>query len=388
MTLPPHARPRLLFIVTEDWFFLSHFVGMGKAAVEAGFEVFVAARASEKRQAIEAQGIHVIDTGTDRQRTGPLALLGAVLKLRQIIADVRPDIVHAIALHAILTGGIAGRLCNVPSMVLAPTGLGFLWSSDRVKARLGRFVLRTIIGRLLNRRNTAFLFENPDDARELGLDPNDKAKITLVRGAGVDPALFPATPLLTGTGLRLALVARMIASKRIADAVEAVRLAQTLAPGITLDLYGAPDPNNPVAIGEAQLRAWSALPGITWHGATNNILDVWTRSDAAILISTGEGLPRSLVEALASARAIITTDAPGNRIVVEDGVNGLLVPPGDVEAAAHAVAKLAGDRELLRRMGKASRARFEDGFTLQAVTTTTVSLYRRLIAARRQTTGT
>ena len=379
---PPVAStpPRLLFLVPEDWFFVSHFIGMGIAARQAGFEVAIATPVHAHRATIEAAGIRVIEVGRDRARMAPLSLLRSIDALRRIIEVERPDIIHCIALRTVVTGGVAARLAHVPGIVLAPTGLGFLWSHDHVAARLTRRLIRLMVSHVLDTPRTLFLFENPDDARALGLDPRDRSKITLVRGAGVDPSAFPAQPPRHDDTLRLAVVARMIASKRIADAVAAVGLAQAAGHRVSFDIYGAPDPVNPASYTRRELDAWSRLPGITWRGPTRDVAAVWREADAAILLSTGEGLPRSLVEALASARAIITTDAPGNNIVVEDGINGFLVPPADPGAAAVAIGRLADDRQMLARMGEAGRRRFENGFTAKDVTDTAMALYQRLLA--------
>ncbi|OQW82879.1 MAG: hypothetical protein BVN31_07130 [Proteobacteria bacterium ST_bin15] len=372
--------PRLLFLVPEDWFFVSHFIGMGIAARQAGFDVAIATPVRAHRLTIEAAGIRVIDVDRNRVGMGPLSLLRTIDTFRRIIAAEEPDIIHCIALRTVLTGGLAARLTGVRGTVLAPTGLGFLWSNDHFAARMARRLIRFIVSHVLDTPRTLFLFENPDDARALGLDPDDRSKITLVRGAGVEPAAFPPQPPRHDDTLRLAVVARMIASKRIADAVAAVGLAQAAGHRVSLDIYGAPDPVNPASYTQAELDAWSRLPGITWKGPTRDVTAVWREADGAILLSTGEGLPRSLVEALASARAIITTDAPGNNIVVEDGINGFLVPPGDPKAAAAAIGRLAGDRQMLARMGEAARRHFENGFTAKDVTDAAVALYRRLLA--------
>ena len=292
----------------------------------------------------------------------------------------RPTLVHCIALRAVIAGGLAAKVMSVPGLILAPTGLGYLWVRHTPLAQCVRSLLRIAISVFLNTRRTKFLFENPDDARALGLDPDKTNKVTLVRGAGVDPLAFPAQPYRTGPGLRLALVARMIGSKRVEDAVAAVQLAQAAGHAVTLDIYGAPDPENPDSLSETQLRAWSLKPGISWHGPTKDVVTVWRESDAALLLSLGEGLPRSLVEAMACARAIITTDAPGNRLVVEDGVNGFLVSPHTPEQAALAIGKMADDKQRVWHMGEASRQRFESGFTSEAVNSAVIALYRRSLA--------
>jgi glycosyltransferase involved in cell wall biosynthesis len=196
----------------------------------------------------------------------------------------------------------------------------------------------------------------------------------------VRPEDFPPTPEPPAPPLRLALVARMVRSKGIAEAVAATRLARARGVAVELDIFGAPDPSNPLSIAEAELRQWSAEPGVAWHGTTNDVARVWREHHAAIFLTYyREGLPRTLTEAAASARPIIATDLVGCREVVRNGIEGLLVPPRDVEAAASAIAKLASDAGLRARLGAAGHQRFQERLTEAAVTGAVVALYRRAL---------
>jgi glycosyltransferase involved in cell wall biosynthesis len=167
----------------------------------------------------------------------------------------------------------------------------------------------------------------------------------------------------------------MIAPKGIAEAVASVRLARERGSPVELHLFGTPDSENPTSYTEADLRRWTAEPGIHWHGRSEDAPAVYRDHHVALLLSHREGLPRSLVEAAASGRAIVTSNVVGCREVVRDGVEGLLVPLGDVEAAAWALARLAGDPTLRAQMGRAGRARFEQKFTEAAVMQAVSRLY-------------
>jgi glycosyltransferase involved in cell wall biosynthesis len=183
--------------------------------------------------------------------------------------------------------------------------------------------------------------------------------------------------------VKVAVVARMIWPKGIAEAVEAARYARVaLAAPIELHLFGGLDPSNRRPIDAAVLREWSAEPGITWHGATDNAPRVWRDHHIALFLSYyREGLPRTLVEAAAAGRPIVTTDVTGCRDVVRDGIEGILVPPGDIEAAGRALARLAGDPALRARMGAAASRRFHERFTEAEVERTVGELYRSLTAS-------
>ena len=378
---PPAAMRRLVFVATEDWFFASHFLPMARAAVAMGLSVAVVTRVRAHRAAIEATGARVVPLEAERSSLNPMAAGYAAGQLAGILKALRADIVHCIALRGILIGGTAAAMAGIPARVYALTGLGLLGARQDRAGRMARLGLRHLIRGPLASRRTRFLLENPDDARALGLDPADTA-VTIVGGAGVDPEAFAPRPLPPMPPLKVAVVARMLWSKGVDVAVEAVRLARAEGAAVELSLYGAPDPSNRRAIPEATLRAWSR-DGIAWHGATDAVAAVWAGQHVACLASRGgEGLPRSLLEAAACGRALVTTDVPGCRDLVRDGVEGLLVGPDDAAGIAAALRRLAANPNQVATMGQAARARIlTGGYTENAVATAVCGIYRELLVA-------
>jgi len=180
----------------------------------------------------------------------------------------------------------------------------------------------------------------------------------------------------------MAVVASMLWSKGVDLAVAAVRAARAEGAAVELSLYGAPDPSNPKAIPEATLRGWSREPGIAWHGATADVAGVWRDHHLCCLPSRGgEGLPRTLLEGAACGRAVVTTDVPGCRAFVRDGVEGRIVPPDDAARLAQVLVALSRAPALVANMGEAARARVLDGFTERDVMRAVQDLYRRAFAA-------
>jgi glycosyltransferase involved in cell wall biosynthesis len=369
--------PKLLYFHSEDWAFCQHFLPMARAAQAAGFEVAVAVRVRDHAERLAAAGCRIIPLEAERRSLSPFEIVGGFARMVGIVRAERPDVVHCIALRPVVLGGLAARLGGVRRLVLAPTGLGHLWIENGPVERLARPLARLLIGRVLRGASTRYLFENTDDPREFGLDPAGP-EVTIVDGAGVDPAKFPASPEPPAPPVKAAVVARMLVPKGIAETVAALRRARAQGAPVELNLYGAPDPSNRRSFSEEDLRRWSAEPGIAWHGPTDDVARVWRENHVAVLLSYREGLPRSLVEAAAAGRPIVTTDVTGCRAVVRDGVEGLLVPLGDVDAAARALARLAGDAPLRARMGEAARARFRERFTEAAVIRTMTALYAGL----------
>ena len=368
---------RFLYVATEDWFFVSHFLPMAKVAKDLGYDVLVATRVSDHGDAIRRAGLRVIPINFERGRVGPLIALRQILLLLRVMRREKPTIVHCIALRSIIVGGIALRIAKHSRVVLAVTGLGHLWVSRTATAALARIGIKWLIRRFRDKQ-TVVLFENRDDPAALGFAPGD-ARVAYVPGAGVDPERFPVQAEPNPDPIRAALVARMLWAKGIGTAVGAVRFLRNEGVDIVLDLYGEPDPDNRGAIPERQLRAWNEEAGIVWHGATNDVPRIWASAHIALLPSHyREGLPRSLVEAMASGRPVITTCVPGCRELVRDGVDGLVVPKEDPDALADALKRLATDSALRKSLGVAASRRVREGYTTAVVGERIAELYRGL----------
>ncbi|HEV7258100.1 MAG TPA: glycosyltransferase family 4 protein [Bosea sp. (in: a-proteobacteria)] len=374
-------RPKLLFVATEDWFFASHFLPMARAARELDFDVAVIARERHHRRVIEATGARLIALEAERRSLDPRALFRQVLALRRLIEAERPDVLHCIALKPIALAGLAGKLAGVDRRVYALTGLGFLGARQDALAAAARLAATTWLRGAIDGPQVRFLFENPDDPVTLGLDPQDASKVAIVGGAGVDPLILMPEPMPATPPLKVALVARMLWSKGVDLAVEAVKLARAEGARVELTIHGAPDPSNPKAIPEDTLKQWASRPGITWAGPTRDIEGVWRRHHLCILPSRGgEGLPRTILEAAACGRPILTTDVPGCRSFVRDGQDGMVVPVDDAAALAQALITLSRAPALAERMGASARARLIDGHTERDVMNAVKALYRSLLS--------
>ena len=374
------TAPRLLFVVTEDWFFVSHFLSVAAAARAAGFDVAVTVRIRDEalRRRVEAAGVRVIPSGHERGHFGPLAMLGQARAFAGLFRAEQPDIVHLVSLRLVVIAGLGALLAGVPRRVQAVTGLGLMGASHGPAARLARRALGWLLRGPLGGRRARFVFENREDPVLLGLDP-DGPRVAVVGGAGIDPEREIAQPLPPMPPLRVAVVARMVHSKGVDVAVEALRLARAAGAPVELSLFGVPDPENPRAVPADRLRRWSEEPGVAWHGHASDIAAVW-RDHHVVLVPSrgGEGLPRSLLEGAAAARAVLTTATPGCATFTRDGIEGFVVPPDDAEALADALVVLAHDPALLERFAGAARARVLDGFTTAQVAADFVGLYRSL----------
>ena len=374
------SRPKLLFVVTEDWFFVSHFLSVASAARDAGFAVSVSVRVRDPvvQRRIEAAGIRVVPSRHERGHFGPLALVGHVRAFASMFRHERPDIVHLISVRLIVLAGIAAVLAGRSRRIQAVTGLGLIGASTTSKARLVRAVLGLLLRGPLGGRSVRYVFENREDPVLLGFSPASP-KVVIVGGAGIDPRREVQQPLPPLPPLRVAVVARMVRSKGVDVAVEAVHLARAAGAPVELSLYGDPDPENPRAITAERLRDWSAEPGVAWHGHASDIAAVWRDHHVVCVPSRGgEGLPRSLLEGAAAGRAVVTTQTPGCSTFTRDGIEGFVVPPGNPEALADVLVTLANDPALVVRFAQAARDRVVAGFTTEQVSRDFVAAYRSL----------
>ncbi|HLJ19760.1 MAG TPA: glycosyltransferase family 4 protein [Stellaceae bacterium] len=375
-------RRKLIFVVTEDWFFWSHRRPMAKAALDAGFDVAVATRVSAHGERIRALGLRLLPMSWRRGNLGPWASLKAVAELYRLYRRERPLIVLHVSLKTVLLGGIAAALARVPAVVSVVTGTGYLGGWQSFRARLVRTAATLVWRFLLLRGNRWVIVENEDDRRAcVALRPAAAARVVVIAGSGVDLEHFKPMPMPPAPPIVCAYVGRMIAIKGIATLVEAQQRVRRSGTDLRLVLVGAPDPENPTSIDAATLRQWSALPGVSWLGRQEDVRSVWAGAHIAVLTSLGgEGLPMSLVEAAAMGRPIVATAVPGNRAIAQEGINALLVQPDDPAGLADALTTLAGDAERRRRFGEAGRRLAEASLSAEAVAAATRALYGQVLA--------
>ncbi len=372
----PHQKT-LLFLLTEDWFFASHFWVRAVAAQKAGWRVVLVARESEAAARIAETGIEVIPFDLQRRGLNPFKELRRVLRLARLYRNIKPDIVHHIALKPIILGGLAARLAGVRAMVNAPVGLGFVFSSDKMLAKLLRPAISLALRATLNPPRSRVIFENPDDLAGLAEKHMVKAEnARLIRGAGVDMHIFAPAPEIAGP-VRILLAARMIREKGVPEFVAAARILKGQAEFL---LAGAPDPGNHDSLTEDELHGFEAEGLVRWLGKVRDMAQLLREVHVFCLPSTyREGLPKAVLEAMSSTKPVVATDIPGCREAVRDGETGFLVPPHDPMVLAQALKKLIDDPALRTRLGQAGRARVAAHFSDELICAATLAVYDELI---------
>jgi glycosyltransferase involved in cell wall biosynthesis len=363
------AKPRkLFFLVTEDWYFVSHRLPLAMAAARAGYSVSVATRVQAHGARIAQGGVRVIPFKLGRRFANPFAELKVFWRLVRLYRREQPTIVYHIGMKPVVYGSLAARIAGVAGRVNAIAGLGFVFTSRRPKARLLRPVLKVMLRMLLAGERSRVIVQNRDDQRTVaGMMWRDAQNVVLIPGAGVDLKHFSTSDEQPGVPVVL-FAGRMLWDKGVGEFVAAAERLRSRGIAARFVLVGAPDEGNPTAVPLSQIEAWHNSGMVEWWGQREDMPAVFAGCHLVCLPSAyGEGIPKVLIEAAACGRAIVTTDIPGCREIVRHGVNGLLVRPRDVEALANALEALIGDPERRRAMGAAGRKIAEAEYGLALV---------------------
>jgi len=378
---------KLLYIVNESYFFMSHRLPIARAALGAGYEVHVAAPEDHvwaprgfTVEALRDAGFAFHPIPLSRRGTNPWQELKTLIALWRLLAELRPELVHLLTIKPLLYGGLAARLLRVPAVVAAVTGLGQVFVATGVRAGLLRRLAVAAYRVATGHPNGRVIVQNAGDLETLrrsgAVVPG---RLVLIRGSGVSLRTFTPEPEPSGPPLVI-LPARMIWEKGMAEFVAAARSLRARGVTARFALVGDSQASNPRAVPEATLQQWSEEGVVEWWGRRTDMPRVFAEAHVVCLPSTyGEGVPKVLIEAAACARPIVACDIPGCREIVHDGENGILVPPGDTEALAAALARLIEEPALRRRMGVRGREVVEAGFTEEQVAAATLEVYRALL---------
>lgn len=324
---------------------------------------------------LAAMGVAYRDVSLSRTGLNPLADIKTFLALISLFRQMKPDALLSYTIKPVIYGSLAARLAGVPAIYSMITGLGYAFASGDGKKRWVAQVAKFLY-RLALKGNRRVFFQNPDDR-----DFFDRAKIitsvdqaVLINGSGVDLHYFGCVPVAEHVPSFL-LIARLIKDKGIVEYVEAARLVKCRYPAVQFSLLGPLD-SNPNAISASQISEWEAEGAIIYLGEAADVRPAIAACSVYVLPSYAEGTPRTVLEAMSMGRAVITTDAPGCRETVVDGVNGILVPTKDAAALAQAMFDLIENPELIERMGKAGRSLAEERFDVHKVNSVILSAMR------------
>jgi len=370
-------KPKLLFFVTEDWYFCSHRIDLARAAKNAGYQVNVLTRINKHGDIIRAEGFDLIPLNIDRDGVNPLTELKTLIKIREIYKNINPDIVHHIALKPVIYGGLITLFNSKTKVVNLVAGFGSIFSSKKLKARILKPIVLFLLKRIFSRVGSCVVVQNTEDKNilinELGVDKN---LVVLIKGSGVDIQKYRQTKEPYGI-VKIALVSRLLWDKGIKEFVEAVKILKKRGAKFSALLVGEPDDNNMAAVSRENLQEWQELGLVECLGYVEDISSFWKNTHIAVLPSYREGLPKSLLEAAACGRPIVTTDTSGCKEVVIDDNNGFLVPIMDSQSLADALDKLINNADLRHKMGENGRERVTHEFSDEKIIFETLQVYRK-----------
>ncbi len=370
---------KTLMVANTDWYLYNFKLSLADALREEGFEVVMVSPEGEFCARLVERGYRHIPWEVGRQSMLPWQEIGSILALRKIYNTEKPDLVQHFTIKPVLYGGITATTTGIRHQLISITGRGYVFLTDELKAKLVRPITRLLYRRVFSGRGVRVIFENEADRQYFvsgGFISSEKTR--LIEGVGVDTDFFTPAPEPEGAPV-VAYAGRLLWDKGVGELVEAAREVRSRLP-LKVLLAGEPDPGNPSSIDPKVIHAWAAEGFVEWLGFQENVKSVFEQSHIIALPSRFEGVPTVLLEAAACGRAIVASDIPGCRVAVEHGVNGLLVPVGDVRALADALERLISDAELRRRMGAAGRERALRLFTKQRINQTTIALIREMLA--------
>lgn len=376
---PPRAK--IVLFANTDWYLYNFRLSLARTLVESGHSVLLLSPPGKYGPMLSELGFRWQPVPMVRRSLNPLAELSLVLSLVRLFRRETPDLVHGFTIKCAVYGGLAARLAGVKARVAAVAGLGYVFISDEFRARMLRGPVRWLLGRALGGRGARLIVQNPTD-RDLFIDSGLACadQVRLIPGSGVDCARFRPVALPRAPGpLRVLLASRLLWDKGIGEFVEAARSLRASGRDIDFILAGEPDPGNPASIEVDVVKEWVADGVLRWIGHVDDMASLFDRVDVVVLPSYREGLSKSLIEAAASGKALITTDVPGCRDVVAHEQNGLLAPAREWKPLEASIAKLDDDRPLIHALGAAARRQAEEVFDETVIVAQTVDVYRQIL---------
>ena len=371
---------KLILFANTDWYLYNFRRSLALAAKSEGHDVLLVSPAGPYGQKLIDLGLRWIPAPMERRSLNPFHELALLVWLSRLVRTEKADVVHSFTIKCAVYGGLAARFAGA-ARVNAVAGMGYVFISDELLARTLRPIVWALLRLALGGVRTRLILQNIDDISlfektGIGL----AAHIRLIPGSGVDCTQFlPPAESEGRRPLRVVLAARMLWDKGVREFVEAARTLKLQGRTLRFQLAGGPDPGNPASIPESVLLDWQAAGLVDWLGHVDDMPALLASADIVVLPSYREGLPKSLIEAAACARPLVTTDAPGCRDVVTDGVDGLLVPVCDVLALAQAIARLQDDRSLARRLGQTARAKALAEYDERRIVSRTLDVYYELL---------
>ena len=362
---------KILIIVADSRYFLSHRLSLSKYLQDNGYQVHVATNVlnSSDREKICSQGFSLYDLPTRPSGFGLAYSANFIRRIMFLYHSILPQVVLSVSIRISFLTMIAARLKIGPNLYHYSliTGMGFLATSKKLAHSIIRFVVKRLIKLISLSKSFYIIVQNSDDYQEMKKVIHTN-RLFIVLGSGVDDQVFFPSERKQDDKIIVSMVSRMLKDKGVEELVNAAKIIKEKGySNIVIQLVGDTHSFNPNTVSKSYLEKVHDAGYVNWLGSQSDISAIYQNSDISVLPSHREGLPKSLLEAAASGLPIITTDAPGCREICKDGINGILVHVKSPESIADAIIKLANDANLRKKMGLESRLMIERYFSLPKI---------------------
>lgn len=372
---------KVLLFANTAWYLFNFRLALARALRTRGAEVVMISPDGPYGVRLQKEGFRWIPLAMERRSLNPVREMQFLFNLTRLYRLEQPDVAHHFTIKCVVYGSLAAHMAKLSRRINAVAGMGYVFTSTDMRARLLRPFVRQLIKLALAGKHSRLIVQNTDDYAAFETSVVSPDRIRLIRGSGVDTKYFAPSLLerpKDGT-VRLLFAARLLWDKGVSEYVEASRILKSRGLRLEFFLAGSPDTGNPASIPLSTVRKWADEGLVRVLGHVDDMLQWLRQVDIAVLPSYREGIPKSLIEAAACGLPIVTTDMPGCRDVVDHGVNGLLVPSKDALALAEAIRFLYDRPDERARMGLASRRRAVEEFAEDIVVSKTLDVYREIL---------
>ena len=364
---------KIILFANTDWYLYNYRLPLAGALRNEGHEVLLLSPSGKYAQRIQDNGFAWQAFDFSRRGINPLNEYQTILRLTRVYRREKPDLVHHFTIKCVLYGSIAARKAEVKRVINAVTGLGYIFTNRNFFTWMVKPIVEFLYQRVL--KGSQVIFQNQHD---LNYFVNNKLaserQCVLIPSSGVDVDKFQPAPRTEGIPL-VVLPARMLWDKGVKEFVGAAELVKQFGMKARFVLVGDVDEGNPSSIPREQLQGWQDQGAVEWWGWQEDMVSVYQQASIICLPSYREGLAKSLIEGAACGCPLVASDIPGCQEVVENGLNGLLVPPRDVQTLADALLSVLSDKKLILKMGVESRKIAVRKYSVQKIVSKTISVY-------------
>ena len=371
---------RLLFLVNVDWFFVSHQLGIARAALEKGYEVHVATTLTNQASIIQENGLILHEVQMSRSGSKIMGNLKTLIKIVKIFRKVNPKLVHLVTIKPVILGGIAARLTKIHGVIAAVSGLGSSFLDEGILGKIKRFFIKKLYRISLSNLNIQVICQNQNDVEDIQkISKLPLTNFSLIEGSGVSLTKFTYSEDDNEIP-NVIMASRLLRDKGVMEFADAARLLKESNANVNMILVGETDPHNPSSIKTSQVTSWEREGILEYWGHKEDMEKILQQSSIVVLPSYREGFPKILIEAAACGRAVITTDVPGCRDAIYDGITGILVPERNAIALANSIKELTIKPNFYKEMGKRGRKMAESRFDVNNVISKHFKIYNQLLA--------